>query len=219
MELLADRDPEEARACGRFSRWHRGQCISNVSRFRLAAGHDHASPDPWAAAGTRRAGRSGGHGCPALPRPGLGRQTADSGVSPDGLNPVTKRLSPSASYPCPASGAGATVTRNRSYRASGASDSGTLVYAFPRSPGPELAAPEFGARSLTGFSADRSATGGSALLGVCELPYVRPRVRHEALTVRHPYLREGPRVHDVGLADNAVQMEEVRGHSIDLIRR
>jgi hypothetical protein len=30
--------------------WHRGQCISNVSRFRLAAGHDHASPDPWAAA-------------------------------------------------------------------------------------------------------------------------------------------------------------------------
>ena len=47
-------------ACGRFSCWHRGQCISDVSRFRLAAGHDHASPDPAAAAGTWRPGRPRG---------------------------------------------------------------------------------------------------------------------------------------------------------------
>ena len=55
-------------ACGRFSCWHRGQCIANVSRFRLAAGHDHASPDPWAAAGTWRPGRPrGATAVPTLP--------------------------------------------------------------------------------------------------------------------------------------------------------
>jgi hypothetical protein len=51
-------------ACGRFSCWHRGQGISDVSRFRLGAGQDHAAPDPFAPAGVRRSGRCVGHGRP-----------------------------------------------------------------------------------------------------------------------------------------------------------
>ena len=51
-------------ACGRFSRWHRGQGMSNVSRVRIAAaGHVRASQDP----GSRRAWAS-------RPPPGGARQ-------------------------------------------------------------------------------------------------------------------------------------------------
>jgi hypothetical protein len=47
-------------ACGRFSRWHRGQCIPSVSRFRIAsAGQDQASRHP----GGRRSSAS-----PTVPR-------------------------------------------------------------------------------------------------------------------------------------------------------
>ena len=68
-------------ACGRFSCWHRGQCIPSVSRFRIVSGQPGTSVTapgsppklgvpavPW------------GTGAPTLPRPGLGRQMGGSGA-------------------------------------------------------------------------------------------------------------------------------------------
>ena len=80
-------------ACGRFSCWQRGQCISNGSRFRLAAGHDHASPDPGQPPELGVPAVPWGTGVPTVPRPGLGRQMGDSGRgSPKRLSGDPNRL-------------------------------------------------------------------------------------------------------------------------------
>ena len=66
-------------ACGRFSCWHRGQGMFNVSRVLIAQPPATDSLSTRGAAGTPRPGRPAGHGAPTLPRAGLGRQTAGSG--------------------------------------------------------------------------------------------------------------------------------------------
>ena len=49
------------------------------------------------------------------------------------------------------------------------------------------------------------------------LPYIGPRVGDEPVAVRHLDPRQGGRVHDVLLADDAVAVEQVGGHGIHLV--
>ena len=64
-------------ACGRFSRWHRGQCIPSVSRFRITCcrpGSSVTAPGRSPQLGVSRPS-PGGMAVPTLPRAGPRRQT------------------------------------------------------------------------------------------------------------------------------------------------
>ena len=75
-------------ACGRFSCWHRGQCISSVSRFRIVSGQPGTRHGTRAAAGARLPGRPVGHGrpdpTPTRPRAPDGRFRAWFALEPVG---------------------------------------------------------------------------------------------------------------------------------------
>ena len=51
------------------------------------------------------------------------------------------------------------------------------------------------------------------------LPHIGSWVGHEPVAVRHLDQRQGFRVHDVLLADDAIDVEEVGGHRVRLVGR
>ena len=51
------------------------------------------------------------------------------------------------------------------------------------------------------------------------LSHIGPRVGDKAITVRHLDQWQGLRVHDLLLADDAVEVEEIGGHRVCLVGR